>query len=86
MRKFSIILIALAVSLVGKAESFEQLRAKAAGKSIVLGNGCFLEGVVITDYKSRNVSENPQLEWDKVDVRQTYVTSYIQNEEGVTST
>ena len=83
MRKFSIILIALAVSLVGKAESFEQLRAKAAGKSIVLGNGCFLEGVVITDYKSRNVSENPQLEWDKVDVRQTYVTSYIQNEEGV---
>ena len=41
--------------------SFEELRALASGRRVTLSPGTFVEGVVISDYASRNMEVNPNV-------------------------
>lgn len=45
-------------------------------------DGTFMEGVVISDYASMNMGENPQLAWNQVDIMMSYKTAYIQSSNG----
>ena len=64
------------------ADSFEQIRSLAAEKDVQLKNGTFIEGIVVSDYRSLNMGENVQVAWNEVDLSASYCTAYIQNEEG----
>ena len=43
------------------ADSFEQIRSLAAEKDVQLKNGTFIEGIVVSDYRSLNMGENVQV-------------------------
>ena len=47
-----------------------------------LPEGTVVEGVVISDYASMNMGENPQVAWNEVDIMMSYRTAYIQSENG----
>ena len=74
--------ICLAAVLAAEAESFEQIKSAAKPGYSDLPQGAFIEGIIVSDYRSLNMGENPQVAWNKVDSRVTYCTAYIQNEEG----
>lgn len=81
-RIISIIIISFAVLVAAKAESFEQIKAAAQTGYSELPQGAFIEGIIVSEYKSLNMGENQQVAWNKVDTRYSYCTAYIQNEEG----
>lgn len=83
MRKIvTLILMSLALVQYAGAENFEQIRAAAAKDGYVeLKEGTFIEGVIVSDYKSLNMGENPQVAWNEVDLRVNYCTAYIQSED-----
>ena len=64
------------------AQSFEQLKAQSPQGYSEIPQGTVIEGVIVSDYTSLNMGENPQEAWNKVDTRVSYCTAYIQNEEG----
>ena len=81
-RIISMAVICLAAVLAAEAESFEQIKSAAQPGYSDLPQGAFIEGIIVSDYRSLNMGENPQVAWNKVDSRVTYCTAYIQNEEG----
>ena len=83
MRKIvASILSCLALVQYAGAESFEQIREAAAKDGYAeLKEGAFIEGVIVSDFRSLNMGENPQLAWNEVDLRVNYCTAYIQNED-----
>ena len=81
-RIISIIIISFAVLVAAKAESFEQIKAAAQTGYSDLPQGAFIEGIIVSEYKSLNMGENQQVAWNKVDTRYSYCTAYIQNEQG----
>lgn len=74
--------ICFAAAFAAEAESFEQIKSAAQPGYSDLPQGSFIEGIIVSDYRSLNMGENPQVAWNKVDSRVTYCTAYIQNEEG----
>lgn len=83
MRKIvASILSCLALVQYAGAESFEQIREAAAKDGYAeLKEGAFIEGVIVSDFRSLNMGDNPQLAWNEVDLRVNYCTAYIQNED-----
>ena len=84
MRKMLFLaLLSLCGAFTGlSADTFESLREKAKGRTVTLPAGATLEAVVVSDYRSLNMSESPQLSYEKVDLSLNYRTAYIQNEAG----
>ena len=68
--------------MVAEAESFEQIRKMASQADVKLKDGVFIEGIIVSDYRSLNMGENRQVAWNEVDLSRAYCTAYIQNEEG----
>lgn len=80
-RIFSIICLA-AWGFMLQAQSFDAIRAKATDRGTVLSQGAFVEGVIISDYRSLNMAQNPQVAWNRVEGRMCYSTGYLQSEDG----
>ena len=65
------------------AASFEELRAKVGSKeSVILSEGTFLEGVIVSDYTSLNMEGPVQVSYNEVDPVMTFRTAYIQSTDG----
>lgn len=82
MKKISVTVCLALISLALQAQSFEAVRAKATPQGALLPKGTFVEGTIISDYRSLNMAQNPQTAWNKVEVRMCYSTAYLQNEDG----
>lgn len=83
MRKILMIACFLmGMAMVAKAESFEQIRSMASQADVKLKAGVFIEGIIVSDYRSLNMGDNRQVAWNEVDLSNAYSTAYIQNEEG----
>lgn len=52
-----------------------------AGKGEIQDDS-FIKGVIISDYKSKNMALNPSLSYNKVDVSESSRTAYLQKEDG----
>lgn len=81
-RIISFIILLLSLSVGVHAETFEQLRARAAGGIVVLPQGTTLEGVVVSDRNSHNMATNPNVAWNDVDLSAGFRTVYVQSEDG----
>ena len=81
MKRILIFVFAIAATLSAAAESFEEIRAKANTKGVVLGGGEIV-GVVIGDCRSENVAGNQNVRFDLVDLRANRRTNYLQSEDG----
>lgn len=68
------------VSFSASAYTFEELRAKGASKPVSL-NG-FIEGIVVSDWRSDNVDLNPNLDHNVVNTGENLRTAYIQSRDG----
>ncbi len=78
-----IFIVCLAVwGIILNAQSFESVRARATEKGTVLPKGTSVEGVIISDYHSLNMAQNPQVAWNRVEGRMCYSTGYLQSEDG----
>lgn len=78
-----IILIAAVIAFTPLyAVSFESLRAVATPDGAQLGDGTFIEGVIISDFRSQNMEQNLNVTADSVDVSINARTAYIQSEDG----
>jgi hypothetical protein len=67
---------------MAEAESFEQIRTMAAKADVRMKDGVFVEGILVSDFRSLNMGENRQVAWNEVDLSNAYCTAYIQNEDG----
>ena len=65
-----------------RAESFEALRAQAAGRTVRLAPGVQLEALVVSDYRSLNMELNPNTSYDKVDLGENLRTAYVESPDG----
>lgn len=84
MRRKIVTSLFLAISLcvTSYADSFEQIKAISPEGYSELPQGVFVEGVLVSDYTSLNMGENPQVAWNQVDTHVNYCTAYIQSEDG----
>jgi len=82
MRKIFFMTCLVAWSLSLCAQDFESVRTKASEQGTVLPKGSYVEGIIISDYSSLNMGLNPQIAWNRVDVRMCYSTGYLQSEDG----
>lgn len=64
----------------GEAISFDRLR-EYAGKGTI-EDDVFVEAVVVSDFRSKNMEENPSVNYDKVDVSENDRTAYLQSLDG----
>lgn len=82
MKRLGIIFLLLC-SMVASAEDFAAVRKLAEKSSKVkIADGTFIEGIIISDRTSRNMADNGNVEWNKVDLGDNYRTLYIQSEDG----
>lgn len=81
MRKLFLSL-AIVVPLSVAAEDMAAVRAMASEEGTVLSEGVWVEGVIVSDWKSYNLEHNPNLSYDKVDIGESYRTAYLQNSDG----
>ena len=73
--------LCLAVNL--SAASFEELRAKVGNKgNVILPEGTFIEGIIVSDYTSLNMEGPVQVSCKEVDPGMTFRTAYIQSADG----
>ena len=82
MKRLIILIVAVIAFTPLYAVSFESLRAVATPDGAQLGEGTFIEGVVISDYRSQNMEQNLNVTPDSVDVTINARTAYIQSEDG----
>lgn len=61
------------------SDPYSDIKKMADG---VLPEGTLIEGVIVSDCNSMNMGENPQLEWNKVDIMMSYRTAFIQSVNG----
>jgi hypothetical protein len=73
------ILVCIAAVLSGCSDPYAEIKSMA-GQTVP--ERTIVEGVVISDYASMNMGENPQLSWNEVDIMMSYKTAYIQSEDG----
>ena len=78
----SVIIAFVCTASAMSAQSFEQLKSQSPQGYSDIPQGTVIEGVIVSDYTSLNMGENPQEEWNKVDTRVSYCTAYIQDEDG----
>lgn len=64
----------------GEAVSFDRLR-EYAGRGVI-EDDIYVEAVVVSDYRSMNMEENPSVNYDKVDVTENERTAYLQSPDG----
>ena len=80
MRKSVIsVLVSISAVLAGCQDPYSEIKSMAGQ---TLPEGTVVEGVVISDYASMNMGENPQISWNEVDIMMSYKTAYIQSENG----
>lgn len=82
MKRTIILILSALAFLPLHAVSFESLRAVATVDGAQLGVGTFIEGVVISDFRSRNMEQNLNVTPDSVDVSINERTAYIQSSDG----
>ena len=61
----------------GRRIEFADARAYAGKGKIE--DDVFIEGVVVSDFSSKNMEENPSINYDKVDVTESERTAYVQS-------
>lgn len=82
MRKLAISVITSIVTLLaGCNDPYSEIKSMQGG---TLPEGSVVEGIVISDFASMNMGENPQVSWNEVDIMMSYKTAYIQSENGKT--
>ena len=81
LKRILIFVFAVVATLPVAAESFEEIRAKANTKGVVLGGGEIV-GVIVGDCRSENVAGNQNVRFDLVDLRTNRRTNYLQSEDG----
>ena len=81
LKRILIFVFAVVATLPLAAESFEEIRAKANTKGVVLGGGEIV-GVIVGDCRSENVAGNQNVRFDLVDLRTNRRTNYLQSEDG----
>ena len=81
LKRTLIFVFALATALSAGAESFEEIRAKANTKGVLLGGGEIV-GVVVGDCNSDNMASGQNVRFDLVDLRANSRTNYLQSEDG----
>lgn len=69
----------LAILVSCTSDPYAEIKALAGG---VVPEGTYIKGVVISDCNSMNMGENPQLEWNQVDIMMSYRTAFIQSNDG----
>lgn len=80
MKKLTIsVLVVICAVLAGCQDPYAMIKSMAGQ---TLPEGTAIEGVVISDYASMNMGENPQVSWNEVDIMMSYRTAYIQSENG----
>ncbi len=67
---------------IGTVISFAEARAKASPEGTVIEDDLILEGVVISDSRSRNMALNPAVNYNAVDSTYALRTAYFQSKEG----
>lgn len=82
MKRIISIVCFVAWGIMLNAQDFESIRAKATEKGAVLPKGASLEGIIISDYHSLNMAQNPQVTWNRVEGRMCYSTGYLQSLDG----
>ncbi len=82
LRFTALFLLTLGSATAGRAETFDALRARAAGRTVALDAATQIEGIVISDYRSMNRELNPNTAHDQVDLGVNLRTAYIQSEDG----
>lgn len=82
MRKLAIILAVLC-SISASAASFEEVRAAVGNREgVILPQNTFIEGIIVSDYKSFNMETSPQVSHNEVDLSLNFKTAYIQSLDG----
>ena len=80
------LLAAAALPLWGQAAAagpFGQLRGLCEpGKSVLLTAPTVVEGIVVSDFHSKNMEANPSVSYDKVDVTVNDCTAYLESPDG----
>ena len=80
------LLAAAALLLWGQAAAagpFGQLRGLCEpGKSVLLTAPTVVEGIVVSDFHSKNMEANPSVSYDKVDVTVNDCTAYLESPDG----
>ena len=80
MRKLILSVLACSAAiLTGCSDPYSHIRSMAGE---TLPTGTVIEGIVISDFASMNMGENPQISWNEVDIMMSYKTAYIQSEDG----
>lgn len=82
MRKLAIsVMTSIVTLLAGCNDPYSEIKSMQGGS---LPEGSVVEGIVISDFASMNMGENPQVSWNEVDIMMSYKTAYIQSENGKT--
>ena len=80
------LLAAAVLPLWGQAAAdgpFGQLRGLCEpGKSVLLTAPTVVEGIVVSDFHSKNMEANPSVSYDKVDVTVNDCTAYLESPDG----
>ena len=79
MRKVAISVLACICLLAGCQDPYAEIKSMDGQ---LLPEGTVVEGVVVSDFASMNMGENPQVSWNEVDIMMSYKTAYIQSENG----
>ena len=84
MKKITLALCLVLTGIASSAQSFDAIRAKATPRGTVLSKDTFVEGIIVSDYHSLNMAQNPQIAWDRIEERMCYSTGYLESEDGKT--
>ena len=69
MKKITLALCLVLTGIASSAQSFDAIRAKATPRGTVLSKDTFVEGIIVSDYHSLNMAQNPQIAWDRIEER-----------------
>ena len=69
-------------NLIGTPVSFEELRAMAGGDPVIIRDDLYIEGYVVSDRSSGNVTENPRRTSTDIDYTQTERSAVVESLDG----
>lgn len=66
----------------GREVSFADVRALATAEGTAVDEDILIEGIVVSDFHSKNMEANPSVSYDKVDVTVNDCTAYLESPDG----
>ena len=66
----------------GREVSFADVRALATAEGMAVDEDILIEGIVVSDFHSKNMEANPSVSYDKVDVTVNDCTAYLESPDG----